>query len=53
MTGLRAKQHAEWRAASASPIIYRITSNFPIASECGAIPFNALSKTGNFNRQFV
>ncbi|MEK2605654.1 hypothetical protein [Burkholderia arboris] len=43
----------EWRAACASPIIRRIASNFPIASECGAISFNASSKVGNFNRQFV
>ncbi|WP_241291748.1 hypothetical protein [Burkholderia stabilis] len=41
---------AEWRAVRARPIAYRIASNFPIASDCIAITFNALTEAGKFNR---
>ncbi|WP_163012971.1 hypothetical protein [Burkholderia stabilis] len=41
---------AEWRALRARPIAYRIASNFPIASDCIAITFNALTEAGKFNR---
>ncbi|WP_176041595.1 hypothetical protein [Burkholderia stabilis] len=41
---------ADWRAVRARPIAYRIASNFPIASDCIAITFNALTEAGKFNR---
>ncbi|MDN7533364.1 hypothetical protein [Burkholderia orbicola] len=42
----------EWRAACAPPVIHRITSNFPIASECGAIPFQRVKQSRQFQPAF-